>query len=85
MKRKDVYETINKIVNINQVLGRGQRVPMIEIEFKPNGFSKLSGHRVYIDYQCAKELIKKINDSVDSLESKYFVHEFYNRIYKSKE
>jgi hypothetical protein len=84
MKRKDSYETVNKIVNINQVLGRGQRVPLIEIEFKPNGFSKLSGHRIYIDYKCAKELLKKIDDSVDNLESKYFVNEFYNRIHGSK-
>jgi len=84
MKRKDTYETVNKIVNINQVLGRGQRVPLIEIEFKPNGFSKLSGHRIYVDYKCAKELLKKIDDNVNNLESKYFVNEFYDRIHKSK-
>ena len=84
MKRKDVYESINKIVNINQVIGRGQRVPLIEIEFKPNGFSKLSGHRIYVDYKCAKELLKKIDDSVNNLESKYFVNEYYDRIHKPK-
>lgn len=83
MKRKDAYETVNKIVNISQVLGRGQRVPLIEIEFKPDGFSKLTGHRVYVDYACAKELLKKIDDNVDSVESKYFAHEHYNRIHQS--
>jgi len=84
VKRKDIDNVTNKIVNITQVIGRGQRVPLIELEFKANGFTKNNGHKVYIDYNCAKELLNKINNNIDIMQSKYFVNEYYEKLTKPK-
>lgn len=84
IKRKEVNSVTNKIVNINQVLGRGQRVPLIELEFKENGFNKQCGHKVYIDYNCAKELLNKINNNIDLMQSKYFANEYYEKLTRPK-
>lgn len=83
MKRKDVNETINKIVNVDQVVARGHREPILEINFKENGFNRFGGHKVYIDYKCAKELLEKLKTNIREVESKYYPHEFYERIQKS--
>ena len=57
-KRKEYNAVLNKIVNTSKVISRGQRVPVIELTFKPDGYRK-DGHLVYIDYKCAKEMIEK--------------------------
>jgi len=81
MKRKEYNAIKNKIVNITPVLSRGERVPIIELEFKENGFSRAGGQLVYIDYECAKELIKKLQDNLDIMRSKYFPQEFYDSLH----
>jgi len=80
MKRKEYNAVKNKIINVNQVLSRGERIPCIELEFKPNGFSKNNGQLVYIDYNCAKELITKLQNNLDVMRSKYFPSEFYDSL-----
>ena len=85
MKRKEVNEIVNKIVNVDQVIARGHREPILEINFKESGFNRLGGHKVYIDYKCAKELLEKLKTNIREVESKYFPHEFYERIQRSTE
>lgn len=82
LKRKEYNAIINKIVKTNKVLSRGQRVPVIELNFKPNGFSKDNGHTVYVDYKCAKELLAKIDTEIREIEASYFPFEMINRINK---
>jgi len=81
MKRKEIYSIKNKIVNVDQVLDRGERVPLLELEFKQSGFIRTGGHKVYIDYKCALELQKKITNHIDTIQSKYFASEYYNKIH----
>jgi len=81
MKRKEIYSIKNKIVNVEQVLDRGERVPLLELEFKQSGFIRTGGHKVYIDYKCALELQKKITNHIDVIQSKYFASEYYNKIH----
>lgn len=78
-KRKEYNAVLNKIVNTSKVVSRGQRVPVIELTFKPDGYRK-DGHLVYVDYKCAKELVQKLNDQVREIESTYFPYELFNRI-----
>jgi len=85
MKRKDYNEITNKIVNASQVLSRGQRVPSIELVFKESGYNKVGGHKVYVDYKCAKELVSKLTEIINSMESKYFVNEYYDKLLKSSD
>jgi hypothetical protein len=80
-KRKEYNAVTNKIVNTAKVLARGQRVPVIEMTFKPDGYRK-NGHQVYIDYKCAKEAVEKLNEQIREIESTYFPYELYNRINK---
>jgi formylmethanofuran dehydrogenase subunit A len=81
MKRKEYNSIKNKIVNITPVLSRGERVPVFELEFKENGFSRTGGQLVYIDYKCAKELVEKLQDNLNLMYSKYFPQEFYNSLH----
>jgi hypothetical protein len=81
-KRKEYNAVTNKIVNTSKVLARGQRVPVLELNFKPNGFTRDGGHQVYIDYTCAKEVIQKLSEQVREIESMYFPHEIFERINK---
>lgn len=83
MKRKEVNEIVNKIVNVDQVIGRGHREPILELLFKENGYNRIGGHKVYIDYKCAKELLEKLKTNIREVESKYYPHEFYERIQRS--
>jgi len=83
MKRKDYNEIINKIVSVEPVLSRGQRIPSLELIFKENGYNRLSGHKIYIDYKCAKELLQKLDLTIREVETKYFPHEFYERLSKA--
>jgi len=85
MKRKEINEITNKIVNVEKVVGRGHRVPLIELTFKENGFNKINGHKVYIDFKCAKELFEKINLNLKEIESTYYPNEFYNRFFGPKD
>lgn len=78
-KRKEYNAILNKIVNTSKVVSRGQRVPVIELTFKPDGYRK-DGHLVYVDYKCAKELIQKLNDQIREIETTYYPYEIYNRI-----
>ena len=80
-KRKEYNAVTNKIVNTAKVLARGQRVPVIEMTFKPDGYRR-DGHQVYIDYKCAKEAVEKLNEQIREIESTYFPYELYNRINK---
>jgi len=83
VKRKEINEITNKIVNVDQVIGRGHREPVLELTFKENGFNRLGGHKVYIDYKCAQELVNKLSTNIREVESKYYPHEFYERIQRS--
>ena len=85
MKRKDYGDVTNRIVSTEQVLARGLRAPAIELTFKTSGHNRTGGHRVYIDYKCAQELITKLQKEIDSIESKYFVNEYYNRLHRPLE
>ena len=85
MQRKDYNEVTNKIVNIEEVVSRGQREPVFELTFKTSGYNRTGGHRVYIDYQCGKELLKKLSTHIDNVQSKYFVDEYYQRIQRPQE
>lgn len=78
-KRKEYNAILNKVVNTEKVLSRGQRVPVIELTFKPDGYRR-DGHLVYIDYKCAKELMDKLNNQVREIEASYYPAELYNRI-----
>ena len=80
-KRKDYNAVTNKIVSTVKVLARGQRIPVIEMTFKPDGFRK-EGHQVYIDYRCAKEAVQRLNAQIREIESTYYPYEMYNRINK---
>lgn len=80
-KRKEYNAVTNKIVNTEKVLARGQRIPVLELSFKSDGYRK-DGHLVYIDYRCAKELIKKLNSQIREIEATYYPAELYNRINK---
>lgn len=84
MKRKDYNETTNKIVNVDQVIARGQREPVLELVFKSDGYNRIGGHKVYIDYKCAKELLIKLTNNIQEIESKYHPNEFYERIQRSQ-
>lgn len=79
-KRKDYNAVTNKIVNTTKVLARGQRVPVIELNFKPDGFQKEGGHQVYVDYTCAKEVIEKLSEQIREIESTYYPHKLFERI-----
>ena len=79
IKRKEYNAVTNKIVNTAKVLARGQRVPVIEMTFKPDGYRK-DGHQVYIDYACAKETVEKLNEQIREIESSYFPYQLFNRI-----
>lgn len=81
-KRKDYEAVTNKIVNTSKVLARGQRVPVIELNFKPNGFIKDGGHQVYIDYKCAKEVVDKLSEQIREIESTYYPCALFERINK---
>jgi len=81
-KRKEYNAVTNKIVNTSKVLARGQRIPVLELNFKPNGFTRDGGHQVYIDYTCAKEVIKKLSEQVREIESAYYPYEMFDRINK---
>lgn len=83
MKRKEYNEITNKIVGVDQVIGRGQRTPVLELIFKTDGHNRIGGHKVYIDYKCAKELLSKLEINTKEIESKYYCHEFYERIQRS--
>lgn len=83
MKRKEHSEVVNKIVSIEQALSRGQRTPCLELTFKENGFNRFNGHRIYVDYKCAKELQQKLDTIIREVETKYFPYEFYNRLDKA--
>jgi len=85
MKRKDYNEVTNKIVSVEQVLSRGNRVPSIELVFKTDGFNRAGGHKVYIDFKCAKELLEKLKVETTSIESKYFPGEYYDKLTKPLE
>jgi len=85
MKRKDYNEVTNKIVAVEQVLSRGQRIPALELVFKTDGFNRHGGHKVYIDFKCAKELLEKLKVETTSIESKYFPSEYYDRLTKPLE
>jgi hypothetical protein len=78
-KRKEYDAILNKIVNTDKVISRGQRIPVLELTFKPDGYQK-NGHLVYIDYKCAKELIEKLDKQVREIEASYYPYEIYNRI-----
>ena len=80
-KRKDYNAVTNKIVSTVKVLARGQRIPVIEMTFKPDGFRK-EGHQVYIDYKCAKEAVQRLNAQIREIESTYYPYEMYTRINK---
>lgn len=82
MKRKDYNEVTHKIVNVEQVLSRGSRVPSIELIFKTSGFNRVGGHKVYIDYKCAEELLKKLKVETTQIQSKYFPNEYYDKLTK---
>ena len=79
-KRKDYKAITNKIVNTSKVIARGQRVPVLELNFKPNGFTRDGGHQVYIDYSCAKEVIRKLSEQIREIESAYYPQEMFDRI-----
>lgn len=81
-KRKEYDAVTNKIVNTSKVLARGQRVPVIELNFKPDGFKKEGGHQVYVDYKCAKEVVQKLSEQIREIESSYFPYEMFDRINK---
>jgi len=83
MKRKDYNEVTNKIVNVDQVIARGQREPVIELIFKTSGYNRLEGHKVYIDFKCAQELYSKLETNIREIESKYHPQEFYDRLQRS--
>ena len=83
MKRKDYNEVTNKIVNVDQVIARGQREPVIELVFKTSGYNRMEGHKVYIDYKCAKGLIQKLELNIREVESKYYPQAFYERLQRS--
>jgi len=83
MKRKDYNEITNKIVNVDKVIARGQREPVLELIFKTDGFNRLGGHKVYIDYKCAKELLTKLDINIREIETNYYPNEFYERIQRS--
>jgi hypothetical protein len=83
MKRKEYNEVTNKIVNVDQVLSRGHREPVFELTFKTSGYNRFEGHKVYIDFKCAQELLTKLNTSVRDVESKYRPHSFYERLQRS--
>lgn len=80
MKRKAYNEVTNKIVNVEQVLSRGQRVPSIELTFKTSGHNRLGGHKVYIDYKCAEELLIKLKVETTAIQSKYFPSEYFDKL-----
>lgn len=80
MKRKDYDQVINKIVRVEQVISRGQRIPTLELTFKTSGYNREEGHKVYIDFKCAEELLKKLKVETTAIESKYFPHEYYDRL-----
>lgn len=80
MKRKDYNEVTNKIVNVEQVLARGERVPALELTFKTSGYNRLGGHKVYIDYRCAEELLKKLKVETSSIQSKYYPGEYFDKL-----
>jgi hypothetical protein len=81
-KRKEHGAVLNKIVNTDKVLSRGQRVPVLELTFKQDGYRR-DGHQVYVDYKCAKELIQKLDTQIREIEASYFPAELYNRINKA--
>ena len=83
MKRKEYSEVTNKIINVDQVLSRGQPEPVLELTFKTSGHNRLEGHRVYIDYKCAQELYKKLEINIREVESKYHPQDFYERLQRS--
>ena len=85
MKRKEYNEVTNKIVNIEQVLSRGLREPALELTFKTSGFNRIGGHKVYIDYKCAKELVTKLQTHISNIQSKYHANEFYENLRRSQE
>ena len=85
MKRKDYNEITNKIVKVEQALSRGQRIPSIELIFKTDGFNRIGGHKVYIDYKCAKELLEKLKVETTTIESKYFPNEYFDKLTKPLE
>lgn len=85
MKRKDYDQVTNKIVNVEQVLSRGQRIPSIELTFKTSGYNRFEGHKVYIDFKCAQELLNKLKVETSAIESKYFPSEYYDRLTKPLE
>jgi len=60
MKRKEYSEVTNKIVNVDQVLSRGQREPVLELTFKTSGHNRLEGHRVYITISVHRNYIKNL-------------------------
>lgn len=81
-KRKDYNAVTNKIINTTKVLARGQRVPVIELNFKPDGFQREGGHQVYVDYKCAKEVVQKLSEQIREIESSYYPYELLERINK---
>jgi len=83
MKRKEYAEVTNKIVHIEQVMARGQREPVLELVFKTSGHNRLGGHKVYIDFKCAKELQKKLAANITEVESKYYAYGLYTRLQRS--
>lgn len=85
MKRKEYNEVTNKIVNVDQVISRGQREPVFELTFKTSGYNRFEGSRVYIDFRCAQELLKKLEPSVREVESKYHPFAFYERLQRTVE
>lgn len=85
MKRKDYNEVTNKIVAVEQVLSRGQRIPSIELVFKTSGYNRTGGHKVYIDFKCAEELLQKLKVETTSIQSKYFPSEYYDKLAKPLE
>lgn len=80
-KRKEYNAITNKIVSTTKVLSRGQRVPVIEMTFKPDGYRR-DGHQIYIDYACAKEAVEKLNEQIREIESTYFPYQLFERINK---
>jgi hypothetical protein len=81
MKIKDSYSTTSKLCRVFTAHERGVRTPVLELNFLHNK-DVISGHKVYIDVDCAKRLISNLQNSVDQVEQKYNPLEFFTRLHE---
>jgi len=78
LKKKDAYATTSKLCRVLSARERGERFPVIELNFLADK-TVSTGHKVYVNLDCAKRLLSNLQNNIDVIESTYDAANYYER------